>query len=60
MSPVESRKANVVALHDRMSDVDRQSLRAQALAELRALSRRDLEPGAAGVGSHLPRAIVLP
>jgi hypothetical protein len=60
MSPVESRKANVVALHDRMSDVDRQSLRAQALAELRALSRRDQdqEPGAAEASSH--RAIVLP
>jgi hypothetical protein len=60
MSPVESRKANVVALHDRRSEVDRQSLRAQALAELRALSRRDQdqEPGAAEAYSH--RAIVLP
>jgi hypothetical protein len=60
MSPVESRKANVVALHDRMSDVDRQRLRAQALAELRALSRRDQEPGAAEASSHLHQAIILP
>lgn len=57
---MESRKASVVALHDRMSEVECQSLRAQALAELRALSRRDQdqEPGAAEASSH--RAIVLP
>ncbi|MGH2653451.1 MAG: hypothetical protein ACRDHV_03755 [Actinomycetota bacterium] len=57
---MESRTASVVALHDKRSDVDRQSLRAQALAELRALSRRDQEPGAADAHSRLRRTIVLP
>lgn len=57
---MESRKANVVALHDRRSEVECQSLRAQALAELRALSRRDQEPDAADAYSRLRRTIVLP
>ncbi|MGH2656417.1 MAG: hypothetical protein ACRDIZ_06950 [Actinomycetota bacterium] len=57
---MESRTASIVALHDRRSDVDRRRLRAQALAELRALSRRDQEPDAADAYSRLRRTIVLP
>jgi hypothetical protein len=57
---MESRTATLDVPAEDWAEVERWSLRAQALAELRALSWRDLEPGAAGVGSHLPRAIVLP
>jgi hypothetical protein len=57
---MESRTATLDVPAEDWAEVERWSLRAQALAELRALSWRDLEPGAAGAGSHLPRAIVLP
>jgi len=55
---MESRTAMLDVPAEDWAEVERWSLRAQALAELRELS--DREPGAAGVGSHLPRAIVLP
>jgi len=57
---MESRTATLDVPAEDWAEFERWSLRAQALAELRALSWRDQEPGAAGAGSHFRRTIVLP
>jgi hypothetical protein len=57
---VQGRAPTTVAPDDPLIEVERWSLRAQALAELRALSRPNQEPETPAAGSHLYRTIVLP
>ena len=57
---MEPRTAVLNAPAGDWAEVERWSLRAQALAELRALSWHDQEREAAVAGSHVRRAIVLP